>query len=178
MEHPERPSAARARSCTRLVLVALALAAWPTGHARASGPMAFYAVEPCRVFDTRTGAQGGALVTNTLEPPPPAPPVASSVVRLFQVRGICSIPAEAAVVVYNLTIVAQPFPGHVTLYASGTNTPVASSLNFSANQTVANGGVAILGSANLDLAAKLVLGSAPLGSQAHLILDVTGYFAP
>ena len=140
--------------------------------------LSFYAVTPCRLFDTRTGAQGGPLDTNTPEPPPPAPPTASSVTRTYAIRGQCGIPPEAQAVTFNLTIVAQPFAGHLTLY-SGATVPTASSLNFIANQTTSNGGVVMLGVPPAkDLNAKLFLGGAPLGSRANIILDVTGYFAP
>jgi hypothetical protein len=173
-------SRARSRGWIGMAPLALTLMATEVAEAQSAG-MLFHPVEPCRIFDTRTGAQGGALTTDTLEPPPPAAPALSSVVREFQVRGFanCNIPVEAEAITYNLTIVAQPFTGHLTLYPSNLATPSTSSLNFPASLTIANGGVVTLNTgAALDLKAKLALGSAPLGSRANIILDVTGYFAP
>jgi hypothetical protein len=161
-----------------LVSLGLALSARAQIPSPLGSPLSFYSIGPCRIFDTRTGAQGGTLVTNTPEPPPPATPTASSVSRALKIRGQCQIPAEAQALTYNLTLVGQPYAGHLTLY-SGNVVPNASSLNFVANQTTANGGVVQLGDTtqDRDLVAKLVLGSAPIGSRADIILDATGYFA-
>jgi len=161
--------------------IAGALAAADDVRAQPVGPLFFHPVEPCRLLDTRTSSGGPALTTDTPEPPPPAPPMASSVVRPIQVRGFgtCAIAAEAAAVVYNLTVVAQPFTGHLTLYPSDVAVPVTSSLNFPPSTTIANGGIVRLNtSAMQDLKVRLFLGGAPVGSQAHIVIDVTGYFAP
>jgi hypothetical protein len=164
------------RAWSVLAVVVGTLLAAPSAHSQAAGPFLFHPIEPCRVFDTRTGAQGGALVTDT-----PAGAGLSSVTRLFQVRnlpGTCQIPDHAEAITYNVTGVSQPYLGHLALYPSSVSAPTTSSLNFPGNMTVANGGIVRLNrGAQQDLAARLVL-MGPVGSSMNLVLDVTGYFAP
>jgi hypothetical protein len=136
-------------------------------------PLSFYPVEPCRVFDTRHGDQGGGLVTTN-----------GTAVRSFQVRGTvpgsnCNIPATARAIIFNVVVVAQPYAGHLTLYPSNVPTPPTSTLNFPPNLTVANGGVVKINTAaTLDLTAMVALGGSPSGAVVQLVLDITGYFAP
>jgi hypothetical protein len=164
----------KARSRHWMSLVALSAGLGLAGVAAAQDPiptpLAFYPIEPCRIFDTRTGAQGGSLVIDTLQPLP-------SVTRLYNVRDFCRIPPQAQALAYNLTIVRQGYAGHVVLYPSDVQMPSTSSLNFAASQVVANGGIVGLNLAP-QMAVTLVMGGAPLGATADLIFDVTGYFAP
>jgi hypothetical protein len=81
------------------------------------------------------------------------------------------VPAVGAVAVAaNLTVTEPTFGGFLTVWPTGTPRPTASVLNYVAGQTVAN----------------LSLLSTPAGSaeaanafgQAHLIVDVTGWYGP
>jgi len=122
----------------------------------------FYAVTPCRLVDTRNpnGPSGGpALVGNA--------------VRTFPVTGICGVPADAKSVTVNLTIVQPAAAGDLRIYPSGITAPLASTINFSAGQVLANNAI-------LSLVGGTTPGSidvqADTAGASHLVLDVTGYF--
>jgi hypothetical protein len=127
-----------------------------------AGPTRFHPVAPCRAVDTRgaAGPYGG-----------PALGAASS--RTFVLHGRCGIPATAVAVAANLTVVLPSAAGNLRLYPGGTAAPVASAINYRAGQARANSVLARLGTAG-DLAVRC---DQPSGS-AHVVLDVTGYFAP
>jgi hypothetical protein len=76
----------------------------------------------------------------------------------------------AAAVMMNVTVTQTKHDGYVTVYPSGTGRPLASSLNFVANQTIPN-----LVTVKLGDDGKVVLynGSA---DTLHLVADVSGYF--
>lgn len=120
----------------------------------------FHAVEPCRVADTRvpSGQTAGA-------------PLAAGSLTEFPVAGVCGIPAAAAAVSFNLTVVSPGSAGQLVLHASGTATPGTSNLSFKSGQTRANNAIAALGSdGRVAVRADLPSGS------AHVVLDVNGYF--
>lgn len=120
----------------------------------------YFPVTPCRVVDTRSDGEGLALTGKTS--------------REFVVKGTCGIPASAKAISYNATIVHPEQAGYLAFYPSGGEVPVVSALNFSAGSVVGNGGVVSLGDGENDLA--VYLGSVSAGSEAHMVLDVTGYF--
>lgn len=122
----------------------------------------FFTVPPCRIADTR----------NTT-------PLTSGVQRLFQVTGLCGIPASAKAVSFNATVVSPTGGGHlVFLPGNQTSGPFAHSThNFDpANSPRANNGIVRLAtnSAGSINVAPFVSGSP---GQVHLILDVYGYFS-
>jgi len=122
----------------------------------------FFTVPPCRIADTRTTT-----------------PLTSNVQQLFQVTGLCGIPASAKAVSFNVTVVSPTGPGHlVFLPGNQTFGPFAhSTINFDpANSPRAN-------NANLRLATNGA-GSVNISpyvaaspGQVHVILDVYGYFS-
>ncbi len=116
------------------------------------------AINPARVADTRAGSftvdgasVGGGPLT-TLE---------------VSVAGRAGVPADAAAVLANVTVHAPAAAGFVTVYPCGASFPLASNLNFSAGQTVANLVLARIGSGG-----KICLYSS---SPAHLIVDITAW---
>jgi hypothetical protein len=126
----------------------------------ANQPSAFYTLTPCRVFDSRSST----------------PFLSGAAARTIAVTGgPCGIPSGARAVVGNVTAVAPSGTGHATLYpanypAQGTN------INFNTGTTRSNHAVLQLatdGSGTL-LAAAAVAN----GGSVHLLVDVTGYFAP
>ena len=122
----------------------------------------FYTLTPCRLADTRApaGPFGG-------------PALASGAQRVFIVPGRCGIPAGARAVAANVAVTQTDSAGHLTAWVGGTSAPATSVLNFRAGQTRAANAVLSLGpSGDLVVRATLVSGN------AHLILDVSGYFAP
>jgi hypothetical protein len=120
-------------------------------------------IAPCRLVDTRAGA-GAALnikgaFTNNDE-------------RTIPFRGNCAIPSTATAVVINLTAVGPTGAGFLAIYPGGSSTPNVSNINFSAGTpAIANQAVVRLGAPD----ARLV---AALAGSTHVIIDVTGYFAP
>src|SRR5512140_1609317 len=80
-----------------LGLGAFSVAVLSAGFAEAqSGPYQYYAVTPCRAYDTRpglpsAGGEGGGIM-HTATP------------RNFRMRGFCGVPSTAAAVSVNLTV--------------------------------------------------------------------------
>jgi hypothetical protein len=132
--------------------------------ATAAGPLQFYSVAPCRVVDTRNaiGLTGG-------------PALAAFQTRHFPMRGQCGIDSAAVAVSLNVTVVAPTASGYLTLWPSGTAQPIVSTINFVANDVLANGAIVPLAAAmsNQELA---VYNGGP--GQTNIIVDVTGYFKP
>lgn len=147
-------------------LVAGALSAVLSSEAAAqNGPYQFYAITPCRVADTRAGF-GGI--------------VAASSTRTFQFRGICGIPSNASAVTVNATVVGPTANGFLSLWPAGTTFPGVATILFNAGEpALGNGAIVPLGTVAAgqpDMAA--IYGVAGGSATLHLVLDVTGYFAP
>jgi hypothetical protein len=120
----------------------------------------FFTVAPCRVADTRNapGPSGG-------------PALAANSVRDFPVSDVCQIPASAAAVAVNLTVVVPTNDGNLRLYPSGAPAPPASALNFRPGIIRANNAIVPLGTGG-QISVECDM---PSGS-THLIIDVYGYF--
>ena len=69
----------------------------------------------------------------------------------------------------NVTVTAATQPGDLRLYAAGTGLPLASTINYSANQTRANNAFVPLGASGLAVRLDQAAGS------VHVILDINGY---
>ncbi len=120
-------------------------------------PGSYFTVPPCRVVDTRISG-GGILSTG--------------VSRNFPLTLSCGIPLSARAIAANVTVVAPTGSGFFTLYPGGTTPPATATLNFGAEQTRANNAIISLGT---DGSVE-VLPFVTDGGQAHLVLDVAGYF--
>ncbi|WP_236557554.1 hypothetical protein [Arthrobacter sp. 9AX] len=119
----------------------------------ATVPGSLMPVTPFRALDTRDSTAVGAD---------------SSV--SFQVAGVNGLPAEVSAVVFNLTVAEAKSHGFVTAYASGTDKPDASNLNFGAGQIVANAVTVPVGADG-----KVTLFNRSAGT-THLLADVSGYY--
>jgi hypothetical protein len=73
----------------------------------------------------------------------------------------------------NVTVAQPGAPGNLRVHPGGTAAPLASALNYRAGQTRANNLVARLG-----LGGDLTVRCDQAAGTVHVILDVTGYFAP
>ena len=113
----------------------------------------FKAVSPARFLDTRTSA-----------------PVRADGSVSFQVGGAKGIPADAAAVVFNLTVADAASFGFITAHASGTARPDVSNVNFDAGQIVPNLVTVPVGS---DGRVNLFNRSS---GPTQLLADVSGYF--
>ena len=92
--------------------------------------------------------------------------------RTLTVTGVdgSGVPATAAAVALNVTVTNAKSAGFLTVYPSGNPLPLASNLNFTAKQTVANNvTVAVSSDGQVDLYAN--------SGCPDAIVDVVGYFS-
>lgn len=131
-------------------------------HAQAPELVAteLYTIEPCRAVDTRESAEG---------------PLRPGVARLFMMDS-CGVPLSAFAVALNITVVdtvgsvqIAAFPGDLS---AGTSTVIASGPSRPAQAALAILRLATDGTGTLGVLGVFASGT----GQAHLVLDVTGYF--
>jgi hypothetical protein len=136
-----------------------------------AGGLKNFTVTPCRIVDTREA--GGAIPANGF--------------RSFLATGAlggqggaanCNIPGGLAKAVYiNVVAVVPAGPGYLTVHPYPSPVPLASTLNFAANQTIANGVmVPICDASTASCAADFTITMGP--AAADLVIDITGYLAP
>jgi hypothetical protein len=140
-----------------------------SGHPKAlvtmtdiSGPLPFVPITPCRIVDTRT----------TTMPNFPAgygpPALTGGSPRNFTLVGQCGISNGSAAVSLNITVTNTQGPGFILIYPQGGAQPNVSTLNYVANQTVANAAVVPLGPGGVTVIAGV--------SGTDLIIDTNGYY--
>jgi hypothetical protein len=133
-----------------------------TGYFRPGpGGAVYVPLPPTRFLDSRFG--------NGL-----SGPFASGVPRSFEVRSRLDVPASAVAISGNATVTQQTTAGYATVAPTTAARPSTSTLNFPVGDNRANGLIVPL-HGDGSLSAVFVGGSA---ATTHLILDVTGYFAP
>lgn len=144
-----------ARALPGYSLVAGVASQWSHSFAATIAPVAgsFIPVTPFRALDTGRGA-----------------PVAGDATVSFQVGGEHGIPAKVSAVVFNVTVADAKSHGYVTAYASGSDRPEASNLNYGQGQIVANSVTVPVGADG-----KVTLYNRSSGT-AHLFADVSGYY--
>lgn len=118
-------------------------------------PGTFSPISPTRLLDTRDTSRVGVAKDSAVS---------------FQVAGAGGIPAKVSAVVFNLTVTQPKSFGFITAYASGTQRPNASNLNFAKGQTVPN-----LVTVPVGADGKVTLFNRSSGT-SQLIADVTGYY--
>jgi len=118
---------------------------------------------PVRLLETRSGQNGcytpGAPISN---------------IRTQPARGACggaTIAATALGIVGNATVVSPANSGYLTLWPSNAAQPLAAASNFTPGQTFNRHFIVGLGAAD---GAFNIFPSTP----THLVIDVSGYFAP
>jgi alpha-tubulin suppressor-like RCC1 family protein len=118
------------------------------------------ALDPFRVLDTRTGvgAPRGAVAPGA---------TVGVTVAADQVAELA--PPGVAAVIANVTVTSPTQFGNLTAFASGRTRPSASTLNFVAGQTVANGAVIPVGADG-----RINIWNSSRGS-AQVIVDITGW---
>lgn len=129
------------------------------GYFVASGSLAFYALTPCRLADTRPQYGGGG-------------PIPGGTVNNFHMIGVpgCTVPPSAKA--YSLNIAAVP-PGrldYLTVWPAGSQRPVVSTLNDQTGTVVANAAIVGAGVGG-DISVYPT-------QATNLVIDVNGYFAP
>ncbi len=123
----------------------------------APSPGAYFTVPPCRLIDTRL-IVGGIL--------------SSLIPGNYLAEASCGIPLSARAIAANVTAIAPTGAGFFTLYPGGSAPPATATINFGAGQTRANNAVIALGPDGTIGALPFISGS----GQAHLVVDVSGYF--
>lgn len=124
----------------------------------------FIGAVPSRLVDTRNAVGG------------PTGVITSGAPKSVPVRGVTvtvdgtpqQVPADAAAVALNVTMVEARAAGYATVWPCGTPMPEASNVNFGRGGTAANGVIAPIG----------VDGSVCIftSADAHLIVDISGWF--
>jgi hypothetical protein len=118
-------------------------------------------VTPCRLVDTRNpnGEFGG-------------PALQGGTPRFFVIpdNKDCNIPATAAAYSLNVTVVPQGRLGYLTIWPTGKNQPVVSTMNSLDGRVKANAAIVPAGAS----AAISVF----VTDTANLVLDIDGYFVP
>ena len=153
----------------RLVVLAclvLTASVWPSGdlHAATFPAIAgdFYLLEPCRVYDSRSGA-----------------PLRNGTEILVPFFGICEVPSTARAVVISMTVIGPVFgSGDLTMYPANFPNPGVGTIyfDFSRSRFRCNNAVQMLstnGTGSLRVRASMTPGGDPF---AHLVIDITGYF--
>ena len=130
-------------------------------YASATGPFGnrFHGVTPIRLFDTRDNT--GGVGTS---------PIGPNTTLHFNVKGKGPVPASGvAGVVMNVTVVAPTVESFLTVFPDDVTLPLASNLNFVANQVVPNlVTVRVPASGVVDFYNKF--------GAAHVVGDVVGYY--
>jgi hypothetical protein len=117
----------------------------------------FYSVSPTRIADTR--------VSSTFPPPGKIP--GDSFYRIGNADPSASI---MDALVFNVTVTEPTAPSYLTAYPDGTPRPLASNLNFVANQTVPNLVMVKAGAVNARVDFYNFLGT------THVVVDWFGAF--
>jgi hypothetical protein len=136
--------------------------AWAqTEKALPSGALRFVALPPCRLADTRGAGFGGSFGP---------PSLIAGVTRTFPVGGQCGIASTARAASLNVTVVNPDRGGFIGIWPGGDPqpSPLVSSLNYVAGQTVPNAVVAPLGATGAMTVVSV--------GNADLIVDVNGYY--
>jgi serine protease len=126
---------------------------------RAQAQYSYYALNPCRVVDTRNpnGVNGGPILTAGQ--------------RNFTVRGVCGVPTTAKAVTLNVAVTGATSSAYLTLFPSGQAVPNTATINFTTSDpALSNGAIVGLSTNAQDLAVYNA------STSVHLIIDVTGYF--
>ena len=116
---------------------------------------------PSRLLDTRPGAGACSM---------PGVPIPASLDTLQQARNACGVPLAAQAIVGNVTTVSPAMNGFLTFWPSNAMRPLVATSNFRAGQNFNRHFTVGLGT---DGAFKIYA-----LTSSHLVIDVSGYFAP
>lgn len=128
------------------------------------GPTAtsFYALQPCRLVDTRE-AEG-----------PLAGPSIGPGVRRFALAGACGVPVDARSLAVNITTVNPGSNGSLRFYPNEGAAPTATTIHFAIGGVRANNAIVSLaqdGSGSIEVLAEI-----SEGVTLDLLVDVVGFF--
>lgn len=115
-----------------------------------------------RLLDTRTGTTSDNAQPQVIGVRP------AGTTTTVKVATRIYVPQNAVGATLTLTIDAPAANGHATVYPCGSDRPLASTINYAANKSIANTAIVPLGTGG----AVCVYNSAA----AHVVLDLQGYF--
>ena len=120
----------------------------------------FVAIAPCRVVDTRNPpSQFGG------------PPIQGQTYRSFPLpQGSCNIPASAAAYSLNVTVVPNGLLGYLSIWPTGEDKPVVSTMNSLDGRIKANAAIVPAG---YQEAVNVYV-----TNTSNVVLDIDGYFVP
>ncbi|MCA1702546.1 MAG: hypothetical protein LC808_04470, partial [Actinobacteria bacterium] len=98
------------------------------------------------------------------------PCVSGAAGRNLTVTGVGGVPADAASVALNVTVVQPSAPGYVTVSPTGQPRPLAANLTYVAGQIVPNMVLAKVGTGGQ-------INIFTSGDCPHVVVDVAGWFA-
>jgi pseudomonalisin len=126
-------------------------------------PLGFFTLTPCRVADTRVGfGFSGAFGP---------PSLMGDATRSFPIpQSACSVPATAQAYSLNVTVVPPGPVDYLTVWPTGSATPLVATLNSLEGATVGNAAIV---SAGTDGAISLFA-----SNHTDVVIDINGYFAP
>ena len=159
-------------SLRRLAIAALTTTMALLAAAPAAAQLDFFAVDPCRVYDSR-GTDGPLDMGQTFS--------AQTSTNGILVAGVCGVAADAVAAAFNVTIVGATEAGELVVFPAGQAAPTAGALSFSAGRTLAMFEIVELGNSGgfvgrVDALATVTPPTNPGPDQYQLIVDVTGYF--
>lgn len=129
-------------------------------------------IKPCRAADTRLSSAGILRHGST---------------RPLYVRGSagfagqggtssgCGIPAAATGVTVNATVTGESASGYMTNYPAGTTVPLSNFVSYHKSDTLSANPTFTLATGGVEPSVQIRTSTA---ANAHLIIDVTGYYMP
>ena len=152
------------------VAVSLGAGAARAASAGDAGPtpppkLAFVAIEPCRLFDTRPGAE------NVGTRKAPLGPGDTHIQTVVGTNGNCvALPANAAAVAMNVTTVTGTADSYLTVYPADGPRPLASNLNWTA------GAPANPNKVDVKLSSSGQIALFNFAGTVEVLADVVGYY--
>ena len=160
-----------------VLLLLMGLLTTATAWGQAAGPFDTFTVPPCRVLDTRLSTPLGPLPANGTRNILVAGDLTAGGTVNQGGATNCGVPDPGATGVFiNVVAVNAGGPGHLTIYPFGTSLPLASALNFTTGQTIANGVLVPICTPAASCIFDLSITMGPAG--AHVVIDITGYLLP
>ena len=130
------------------------------GYYAESGGAGFTALDPERILDSRPESQEGPFST----------PWGSQETREVTVAGVGEVPADVDAVVLNVTVTGTTASSNLRIWPTGPGAvPTVSSLNWQPGWTIPNAVTVKVGAGN----SVNVYNN---NGQAHVVIDVVGYF--
>ncbi len=129
----------------------------------------YTSIEPARVCDTRNYAASelnnpcNVNGASALQP--------GQILNVSVVRALSGVPADAVAVTANITVTDTTSSGYLTVWPQGEPQPLASTLNFAPNNTVAN-------LVNVGVSPSGMISIYNFSGSTDVIVDIVGYTAP